>query len=82
MKFFHTNLRNGSSITADEPTKACPGGALKRLAVEIKNMWDNEVLIDLEFSSASAAGNFVIKSSANGNVVWVNQDKICLGDLK
>ena len=75
-------LQAGSFITADEPTKACPSGTLKRLTIEAENLREDEVLADLEFGSASAAGNFVIKSSANGNEVWVTEDGIKLGELK
>ena len=75
-------LQAGSLITAEEPTKACPSGALKRLTAEAENLRENEVLADLEFGSASAAGNFVLKSSANGNDVWATEDGVKLGELK
>ena len=75
-------LKAGSHITAEGPTEACPSGALKRLDAEKDNLRGTEVLVDLKFSSASAAGNFVVKSSANGNDVWKNAFGDKLGSLR
>lgn len=36
---------------------------------------------DMEFNSPSAAAKFVLKSSVNGNDLWLTEDGIKLGDL-
>ena len=73
-------VEKGSQLTTMEATNSCPESAKKAYnGVKTKN---NKLVEDIIFPSASAASNFVLLASTNGNDRWHTEDGTILGKIR
>ena len=75
-------VKKGSMLTTLGPTNSCPDSAKKAYNDAKDIIRGNQLIEDVIFNSASAASNFVLLASTNGNDRWHTEDGVIYGKLK
>ncbi|WP_105117616.1 DUF4357 domain-containing protein [Streptococcus suis] len=73
-------VKKGSQINP-EIVPSCPQGTIKARQQYADKINGNRLVVDIEFSSISAAASFVAGASQNGNVVWKNEEGVTFKEL-